>query len=219
MRLIAACALALMVAACSEPATPPRSPEPEPSATHTVNPARIDRARDAMPDGYEVTGYAGAPVPFGAWGFRDSTQADPVQCAALGAPSVAAETARGWSASGPGGIVYAVVAEATPPQGPDPVVLDECRQWTVTSGHTSGTVTAQPGPDIDAAQTVAMRTALTTIVEGGTETHTHADTAVAYLGTYLCFVVVVTDPGSPHPTLGAEFASDLLAETVSTLRG
>ena len=32
-------------------------------------------------------------------------------------------------------------------------------------------------------------------------------------------MVVVTDPGSPNPQLGADLASDLLAETVSALRG
>ena len=41
----------------------------------------------------------------------------------------------------------------------------------------------------------------------------------AYLGDYLVFVTVVTDPGSPNPALGQEFAADLLVKTVSALRG
>ncbi|WP_369803608.1 DUF5642 family protein [Mycobacterium sp. NAZ190054] len=89
----------------------------------------------------------------------------------------------------------------------------------MTSGHTTGVVTDVPGPDIPAARTVGMRTAATTVVEGGTETRTHAETFVAYLGEYICFVAVLTDPGSPHPALGADFASGLLTETVSALRG
>lgn len=185
----------------------------------TVNPARIDRARHDLPAGYEVTGYTGAPAPFAAWGFRDTAVADPVQCAALGAPAVDPATTKGWTASGPGGIVYAVVANAAPAAPLDPAVEAACGQWTVTSGPSTGTVAGLPGPDIAAADTVGMSTAVTTVVEGGTQTRSHADTFVAYLGEYVCFVAVVTDPGSLQPALEAGFASDLLAKTVSTLRG
>lgn len=64
-----------------------------------------------------------------------------------------------------------------------------------------------------------MATATTTVVEGGTETRSHADTFTAYLGDYVAFVAVVTDPGSPNPALGQEFAAQLLVKTVSALRG
>ncbi|MCV7083867.1 DUF5642 family protein, partial [Mycolicibacterium insubricum] len=74
-------------------------------------------------------------------------------------------------------------------------------------------------PSVEAAQTVGMRTDANTVVEGGTETRSHADTFVAHLGDYVCVVALVTDPGSPHPALGPQFASDLLTETVSALRG
>ncbi|PRC47435.1 hypothetical protein C6A85_84965 [Mycobacterium sp. ITM-2017-0098] len=183
-----------------------------------VNPARIDRARDALPDGYEVSSYTGPPAPFVLWGFRDLPVSDPAQCAVLAAPSVDAATAKGWSASGPGGIVYAVVADgASGPPGP--ALLAECGQWTAVSGRTTGTVTGLPGPAIDAAETVGMSTSAVTLVEGGTETRSQTATFVAHLGRYLCFVAIVTDPGSPLPALGPGFASDLLAETVTTLRG
>ena len=41
-----------------------------------------------------------------------------------------------------------------------------------------------------------MVTAIRTIVEGGTETDLHATTTTAYLGEYVAFVTVVTDPGT-----------------------
>lgn len=219
MRLIAACGLALVCVACAEapePAPAPTAPEP---VNLTINPARIDRARDALPDGYEVTGYTGAPTPFATWGFREVPVSDPPQCAALGAPPTDPATARGWSASGPGGIVFAVVARAAPTPAPDPAIDAACARWTVTSGKTSGTVDTLAGPDIRAATTTGMRTSAVTTVEGGTETRSHADTFVAHLDDFVCFVAVVTDPGSPQPALAPAFASDLLTETVSTLRG
>ena len=211
--------LALGCAACAPQTEPTPAAASQAPVKLTINPARIDRARDALPSGYEVTGYSGTPAPFAAWGFRESAVSDPAQCATLGAPPVEPATARGWIASGPGGIVYAVVANATPQAAPDPAVVAACGQWTVTSGHTTGTVTGLPGPVIVAAETVGMSTAATTVVEGGTETRSHAETFVAYLDEYVCFVAVVTDPGSPQTALGPGFASDLLAETVSTLRG
>lgn len=214
-------ALALACVACgsgpaSEPATEPTSSAP---ADLTVDPARIDRARAALPDGYEVSGYTGPPAPFPIWGFRDAPVSDPAQCAVLGAPTVDAATARGWSASGPGGIVYTVVADSASAAAPDPALLADCAQWTASSGRTTGMVTALAAPEIDAADTIGMSAAVVTVVEGGTQTRSQAETFVAYLDRYLCFVAVVTDPGSPDPTLGPEFAADLLVETVSTLRG
>lgn len=211
--------LLLACAACgSAPPGPTAAPTSSAQADLTVDPARIDRARAALPDGYEVSGYTGPPALFPIWGFRDAPVSEPAQCAVLGAPSVDAATARGWSASGPGGIVYAVIADSAAP-APDPAVLADCAQWTVSSGRTTGTVTGLAAPEIDAADTIGMSTAVVTVVEGGTQTRSQAETFVAHLDRYLCFVAVVTDPGSPHRTLGAEFAADLLAETVSTLRG
>jgi hypothetical protein len=101
----------------------------------------------------------------------------------------------------------------------DPSLLDECGQWTVSAGHTIGTVAFVAAPPIDGATTVGLSTATTTVVEGGTETHSHADTFTAYLGDYIAFVTVVSDPGSPNPALGQDFAAELLVKTVSALRG
>ncbi|WP_197420045.1 DUF5642 family protein, partial [Mycobacterium sp. NAZ190054] len=85
MRLIAICALAMTGVACGQPAEPAPAPVPSTTLNLAVNPARIDRARDHLPDDYEVTPYTGAPSPFAVWGLRDSPATDPAQCAALGA--------------------------------------------------------------------------------------------------------------------------------------
>ncbi len=74
---------------------------------------------------------------------------------------------------------------------------------TLTAGHTSGTVAMVEAPAIDGATTVGVRTDTTTVVEGGTETHSHADTFTAYLDGYVAYVTVVTDPGSSEQPLDA----------------
>ena len=99
-----------------------------------------------------------------------------------------------------------------------PVEAAACQSWTATAGHTSATVRELPAPALEAAHTVGMATAATTVVEGGTETRADADTFVARLGQFVCFVALVTDPGSAYPRLDAAFAADLLVETVSALR-
>jgi Domain of unknown function (DUF5642) len=185
-----------------------------------VNPARVDRVRGELPDGYEVADFTGPAAPAALWGLRPGWTAEPEPCARLGDPVVGAATTRGWSGSGPGGIVHVVVAGSPPAQTDlDPALITECGQWTLSAGHTSGTVTLVAAPAVDGAATLGMTTATTTVVEGGTETHSRADTVTAYLGDYVAFVTVVTDPGSPNPPLGQDFAAALLVKTVSALRG
>jgi hypothetical protein len=173
--------------------------------------------RTELPSGYEVVALSGRAAPVAFWGLGPNWTADPPPCGALADPAAGAATTRGWSASGAGGIVYAVVAASTATL--DPALIDECGQWTVSAGHTGGTVGFVAAPTIDGAATVGLSTSTTTVVEGGTETHSHADTFTAYLGDYVAFVTVVSDPGSPNPALGQQFASDLLVKTVSALRG
>ena len=207
-------ALGMVCAGCAgapESAPPAGTTAPD----LTVEPARIDRARHALPPGYEVAPYTGAPTPLAVWGLAGPVEAQPVQCVELAAPPVRPDSAQGWSASGPGGIVYAVVAAAAPAA---PVEAAACQSWTATAGHTSATVRDLPAPALEAAHTVGMATAATTVVEGGTETRADADTFVAHLGQFVCFVALVTDPGSAYPRLDAAFAADLLVETVSALR-
>ena len=182
-----------------------------------MNPARIDRTRTALPSGYEVAALSGRPAAVAFWGLGPDWTADPQRCGALADPVPGAAAVRGWSASGAGGIVYVVVAESALTL--DPSLIDECGQWTVSAGHTGGTVAFVAAPAIDGAATVGVAALTTTVVEGGTETHSHADTFTAYLGDYVAFVTVVGDPGSPNPQLGQEFASDLLVKTVTALRG
>lgn len=206
----------ICAAACGTAQRPPDG-VPSSEGTVTIDPARIDRARTALPGGYEVVDLDGPVGPITAWGYGARWSTDPPRCAALADPTAGATSTDGWSASGPGGIVYAVVAAA--PGEADPAVIDECARWTISGGRTTGTVTLEPAPAIEGAPTIGMSTASKTVVEGGTETYSHADTVTAYLGDYVAFVAVVTDPGSPNPQLGSHFTADLMAETVSSLRG
>lgn len=201
------------VVACGAPHQPAPASSPEPAV---INPARIDRVRAELPAGYEVTPLTGPVAPVTAWGYGPSWRVDPPGCAPLADPAGAAP-AHGWSASGPGGIVYAVVAAA--PGTVDSAVLGECGHFRVDGGRTTGSVDLTPAAPLESADTVAMATASTTVVEGGTETRSRADTVLAYLGDNVAFVVAVTDPGAPHPQLDAGFAASLLRKTVAALRG
>jgi len=208
--------LSFWVAACGE--SPSVAPSTATSgASAQVNPARIERVRTELPSGYEVAALSGRAAPVAFWGLGPEWTADPPRCGALADPVADATTTRGWSASGAGGIVYAVVAGSAATL--DPSLIDECGEWTVSAGHTSGSVTFVAAPAIDAAASVGLSTTTTTVVEGGTETHLRADTFTAYLSGYVAFVTVVTDPGSPNPSLGQDFAAELLAKTVAALRG
>lgn len=226
VRLFAATALLVCTlggVACGPRPAPqpaPTSSGPQPTAgSVTVNPVRIDRVRRDLPAGYEVVALDPLATPVSLWGFGPDWTADPAHCAAPAAPDT--EPGRGWSASGPGGIVYAAVAKVKGTV--EPVPDAPCGEWKVSGGHSTGTVTPLPAPAIEGAMTTGMSTAVTTVVEGGTETRSHADTFTADLdseGTdYHLFIAVVTDPGSPDPALDAAFASDLLVKTVSALRG
>jgi hypothetical protein len=209
-------ALAVLVAACGEaPTSAPQTATSRSSAQ--VNPARIDRVRTELPSGYEVAALSGRAAPIAFWGLGPDWTADAQRCGALADPVAGGATTRGWSASGAGGIVYAVVATSAATL--DESLIAECGQWTVSAGRTSGSITLVAAPGIDGAATVGLSTTTTTAVEGGTETHSHADTYTAYLGDYVAFVTVVTDPGSPNPALGQDFAAQLLVKTVSALRG
>ena len=104
----------------------------------SVNPARIERVRTELPNGFEVAALSARAAPVAFWGLGSAWAADPPRCLALADPVAAASTTRGWSASGAGGIVYAVVAGSAATL--DPSLLDECGQWTVSAGHTIGSV-------------------------------------------------------------------------------
>jgi Domain of unknown function (DUF5642) len=219
VRVFAACAAAALCAACGASDAPrPTAGSPEPSSRPSaINLADVARVRGDLPAGYEIADLVGRAAPLAFWGFGPQWVADPPQCGALSDPPVDGATIRGWSGSGQGGIVYVVAASGGPVV--DPAVLRECGTSTLTAGHTSGTVTTVEAPAIDAATTLGLRTETTIVVEGGTETHSHADTFTAYLDGYVAYVTVVTDPGSSVQALDADFAAALLVKTVSALRG
>lgn len=208
---------ALLAAACGTGEYPQSKVTTSPDATPRINPARIDRVRHDLPDGYEVATLTGQVRPPALWGFGTQWSAEPPHCGLLADPAVDPASTMGWSASGTGGIVYVVVAQST--AGLDPEAAAACGKWTLSAGQANGTVTMTAAPAIENAETVAMATATTTVVEGGTETHSHAETVTAYLDGHVAFVSVVTDPGSPHPQLDAAFANELMAKTAAALRG
>ena len=205
----------LVIAGCdaSQPAAPtPSSGTPSSGA---VNPAAIARVRTELPPGYEVGGLTDQAAPASFWGLKPNWTAEPAQCGVLADPGAGAPV-QGWSASGPGGIVYALVAGP----GVTAAVPEGCADWTLTGGRTSAAVHAVPPPAIADTPTVAISTVATTVVEGGTETRSHADTVSAYLDSgYVASVTVVTDPGSALPVLGPEIAARLLTQTVTAVRG
>lgn len=205
----------LAVTGCEAPPPPTSAPSSAGQASGTVNPAAVARVRSELPPGYEVGNLAEHAAPASFWGLKPNWTADPAPCGVLADPGAGAPV-RGWSASGPGGIVYALVAgpgvAGAPPDG--------CAAWTLTGGRTTAAVHALAPPVIADTPTVAMSTVATTVVEGGTETRSHADTVSAYLDSgYVASVTVVTDPGSALPVLGPDVAAQLLTQTVSAVRG
>lgn len=124
------------------------------------------------------------------------------------------------SGSGVGGTVYAVVvAVPASPAALDQALPGQCRQWSVTGKRASARVHLVDPPHIDGAETLGMAADITTLVEGGNEIGSRASTFSAYLGDYYVFTTLISDPGSPDPALTPQFAADLLAKTVATLRG
>lgn len=208
----------LTVVGCAgtEPDAPPvTSGSSVAAGSAVIDPAAVARVRSELPPGYEVGDLADHAAPASFWGMKPDWTAVPEQCGVLADPGPGAAV-RGWSASGPGGIVYATV---TGP-GTHAALPEGCAAWTLTGGRTTAEVSAVPPPAIDDTPTVAMSTVATTVVEGGTETRSHADTVSAYLDSgYVASVTVVTDPGSALPALGPDVAARLLAQTVTEIRG
>jgi len=177
---------------------------------------RVERVRSDLPTGYEFTPLPARTAPIALWGLGPQWTANPASCAGLGDPAGDGPV-HGWSASGPGSIVYAVVAATK--MGLDQAALDACGSWSLSAGHTAGVVTVVDPPVVEGAQTLGLSADATTTVEGGIETRSQAETFIAYLADHVAYVTVVTDPGSSAPSLGPGFASDLLVKTVAALRG
>ena len=214
-------AVALSVAACACAPGPPTTTTAPSTPSVRVTPANIERVRGELPDGYEVADVSGRASPVAFWGFGPDWLADPPQCGALAEPVAdAGDDARlvrfgSWRhrlrrrhrlATGAGRVRSRTDRRVRP--------LDACRRAHHRCRHAASTRPRSTRP-----QRVGMVTEAKTVVEGGTETNSRAHTVTAYLGDYLAFVTVVTDPGSPNPPLGQDFAAALLVKTVSALRG
>jgi hypothetical protein len=212
----------LLAAACSQsPAPTPRPAPPSSAHASAVNPANIRRVSRELPSGYEVTsGIPSAASPRVIWGLRPDVIAKPPQCATLADPGTGRDqSAQGISGSGAGGIVDAVVVALTPgPAALDANLAASCGQWTMSDGHSTASVRLTEPPRIDGAETLGMVADVKTSVESGTEIDSRTYAFIAYLGDYYAFTTLTTDPGSALPALPPQFAADLLAKTVSTLR-
>jgi hypothetical protein len=222
VRIIAVGLMLTLCAACGHPDQPaPPSTSgaaaSSPAVNSVIDPAKVGRTRTGLPPGFEVADVTGRVAPVAMWGLGAQWTAEPSACGVLADPPVDTASVRGWSGSGPGAIVYVVAAAS--PVGLDDVVRTECGEFTVLAGHTSGTVSAVDAPPIADATTLALRADTVTVVEGSTETRSHADTFTAYLPGHIAYVTVVTDPGSAEPGLPADFGATLLSSTVSALRG
>ncbi|ASW89313.1 DUF5642 family protein [Mycobacterium marseillense] len=215
-------ALTLAVAGCAHPPAPKPSAvpaKPSPSNT-TVNPANIKRIVRDLPPGYEVsTGIPSAASPRVIWSLGDDLQSKPVKCGALADPGNGRDqSAQGVSGSGSGGIVNAVVVGLPGPVDFPEDLLTACPRWSETAGNTVAHAHLTDAPHIDGVPTVGMVTDVKSSVESGTEIDSRVYTFTAYLGNFYAFTTLTTDPGSALPVLPPQFAADLLAKTVSTLR-
>jgi Domain of unknown function (DUF5642) len=213
MRVVACSVLVLLCAACGGPGPAPKPPST--AAARAADPAGIDRIRNRLPADYEIASLPKPPMPVTFWGIAPGWSSDPAACGALTAVG-RHSTTWGWAASGSGGIVYALVATGP---APSPEVLDGCATWTFTGGRTTAAATLGDGPQISGTQTVAMTADVTTSVENGTETHSHAITLASYTDDLVVSVTVVTDPGSQAAALPEQLPAQLLGAAVQAIRG
>jgi hypothetical protein len=209
----------LLLASCAHARHTAPAPSSSTAARH-VNPGNIRWVRRELPPGYEVTGLPGQVAPPAIWGLGADAASSPPHCAALPDPAGGHDqSAQGISGSGAGGIVYAVVAAA--PTGPvalDQSLVNQCREWTMTSRRATARVHLIDPPRIDGAETLGMAADITTSAEGGNEIGSRANTFTAYLGDYYAFTTVISDPGSRDSPLTPQFAANLLVKVVSALR-
>lgn len=213
--------LTILLAACAQPhALAPSTTTKSTVHDAAVNPANVKRVVRDLPPHYEVTtGIPSGVSPRVIWSLEADARADPPQCAALADPGNGREqTAQGFSASGTGGIVNAVVVALPGPVDLDRGVVGACDRWTMSDGHTTANVHLVDAPHIDGADTLGMVADTRSSVESGTEIDSRAYTFTAYLGNYYAFTTLTTDPGSALPALPPQFAADLLVKTVSALR-
>ena len=215
MRALAWSAAVLLCAACGS-TTPPTRPT-TPLAAKPADPAAIGRMRQHLPKdlrGYEFGALPAPAAPTTFWGMSAGSAADPADCAALVAAP--ADGVRGWSASGPGGIVYATAAPAV---APAPELVGDCHSWTLSTDRARAAVDLTDAPQVADARTLRLTAHITTSVENGAQTHSQATTLIAYVDTLAVSVTMVTDPGAVAPPLPAELPATLLDALVRSVRG
>jgi hypothetical protein len=215
MRALAWSAAVLLCAACGSTAEPTRPTTA--AAAKPADPAAIGRMRQHLPkdlQGYEFGALPAPAAPTTFWGMSSGATADPPDCAALVAPP--ADTARGWSASGPGGIVYAT---AVPAVAPAPELTGDCHTWTLSTDRARAAVDRIDTPQITDTRTVGLAAHITTSVENGAQTHSQATTLIAYVDTLSVSITMVTDPGAVAAPLPADLPAALLDAAVRSVRG
>lgn len=213
--------LTSLLTACTHPPASVPSAAPSPSAHGTaVNPANIKRVVRELPPNYEVTtGIPTAVSPRVIWSRDADGAVKPPQCATLADPGNGRdESAQGFSGSGAGGVIDAIVVSLPGPAILDQDVIAVCGEWSITSAQTTISVRLTDPPHIDGAETLGMVADIKSSVEAGTEIDSRTYTFIAYLGTYYALTTLTTDPGAALPALPEQFAADLLKKTVSTLR-
>lgn len=215
MRALALSTVVLLCAACgstTEAARPTTT-----AAAKPADPAAIGRMRQQLPNdlqSYEFGPLPAPAVPTTFWGMSSESAADPPACAALVAAP--ADGVRGWSASGPGGIVY---VSAAPGGAPAPELVGDCHTWTLSTGRARAAIDVTDAPAIADARTLGMTAHITTSVENGAQTHSQATTLIAYVDTVAVSITTVTDPGAVAPPLPADLPAALLAAAVRSVRG
>lgn len=208
--LVAAVCAALVAVLCAGCGR--SGPAAKPTATaRPADPAGIDRIRTRLPADYEIAPLPAPPMPATFWGVAPGWSSDPPDCGALADVGAGA---RGWSASGPGGIVYALVATGVEPAAEQ---RRQCAVWTL-GGRSTGAIAVADGPLIPDVPTMSLTADITTRVENGTETHSHARTLLAYVEALAISVTVVTDPGSGAPDLPESLPAELLGAAVQAIR-
>jgi Domain of unknown function (DUF5642) len=215
MRALAWSTAVLVCAACGS-TTGPERPTTS-AAAKPADAAGIGRMRRQLPTdlrGYEFGALPAPAAPTTFWGMSSGSVADPEDCAALVAAST--DGVRGWSASGPGGIVYATAA---PGAAPTPELVGGCHTWTLSTGRARAVIDLTDAPQIADARTLGLTAHITTSVENGAQTHSQATTLIAYVDTLAVSVTMVTDPGSVAPPLAADLPATLLDAAVRSVRG
>jgi len=215
MHALAWSVVVLLCAACGSTTEPTRPTTA--AAAKPADPAAIGRMRQHLPKVLQSYEFGALPAPAATttfWGMSSGATADPPDCATLAAAP--ADAARGWSASGPGGIVYATAAPAV---APAPELTGACPTWTLSTERARAAVDRIDTPQITDTRTLGLTAHITTSVENGAQTHSQATTLIAYVDTLAVSITMVTDPGAVAAPLPPDLPATLLDAAVRSVRG